>query len=371
MKTNKLLSIILIIISFFAGAAGMYALVNYGPKSVQTVINRSEKEVTVVETGIADAVEKIYDAVVVVGSYKNGQLVGTGTGFVYDQDNKYAYILTNSHVVNGSTSVKVKFTNDNIENVELIGNDINSDIAVLKIDKEKIIKVAEIGDSSSIRVGDTTFAIGSPIGDEYTWTVTRGILSGKDRFITIDSSDIVMKLLQTDTAINSGNSGGPLSNSNGEVIGITNMKLVNKSNKNYYFDNSDESNSIESMGFAIPINDAIKYAAEIREKGKIEGAFLGITSIDTLDSNILSKYNIKIDSNLRGVVIIETQKSSPADKANLKKGDVIVKIEDYDIKSFEDLQYYLYNCDPGDKVTLTYVREGTTKTTEVELGKSE
>lgn len=362
MKVNKLLSTILIVIAFFAGAAGMYVLINYAPKSVQTIINKSEKEVTVIETGIADAVEKLYDAAVVVGSYKNGQLSSTGTGFVYDSDEKYAYILTNSHVVNGATSVKVKFTNDEVVDVELIGDDSYTDIAVLKINKDKIIKVAEIGDNTTMRVGDTVFAIGAPLNDEYSWTVTRGILSGKDRIVTVNANnssttDWVMNVLQTDAAINSGNSGGPLANSNGEVIGITNMKLV--------------SDGVEGMGFAIPIKDAIEYAKEIREKGKIVRPYLGISMIDSNETYALYKYNIRIDSTLTGAVIVETESKSPANLAGLEKGDVITKIGNYEVTSVAKLKYYLYKYSPGEKIEITYVRNGKTKNTEIELGKSE
>ena len=217
MRKDKRLNIIIIIVAFFVGALGMYALVNFGPKSVQTIINKSEKEVTVNENGIADAVEKLYDAVVVVGAYKDGILASNGTGFVYEQDEKHAYILTNSHVINGATSVKVKFTNNTIENVEVVGDDSYSDIAVLKIDKSKVIKVAELGDLNNSRVGDTVFAIGAPLDDEYSWTVTRGILSGKDRLVSASSTnsttqDMVMSVMQTDAAINPGNSGGGLFN---------------------------------------------------------------------------------------------------------------------------------------------------------------
>ena len=362
MKINKLLSVIFIIVAFFLGAGGMYVLVNYGPKSVQTIINKSEKEVTVIENGIADAVEKVYDAAVVVGSYKNGQLASTGTGFVYDEDEKFAYILTNSHVVNGATSVKVKFTNNEVVDVELIGDDSYTDIAVLKIKKENIISVAKIGDNTTMRVGDTVFAIGAPLNDEYSWTVTRGILSGKDRIVTVtadnySNSDWVMNVLQTDTAINSGNSGGPLANSNGEVIGITNMKLV--------------SNGVEGMGFAIPIKDAIEYAAEIRKTGTIERPYLGIRMLDTSETYTLSRYNIKIDPTLSGAVVIEAEDKSPADKAGLKSGDVIIKIEENEVTSVAKLKYYLYKHSPGEKVNVTYVRDGKTKTITIELGKSE
>lgn len=359
---KKTKGILLIILAFFLGAGGMFILVNYSPAAVQTIVNKSEKEVTVTDTGIADAVEKLYDAVVVVGSYKDGVLSSSGTGFVYDEDDKYAYILTNSHVIDKATSIKVKFTNDSIENVELVGNDSYSDIAVLKIDKDKVIKIAEIGTNENLRVGDTVFAIGAPLDNEYSWTVTRGILSGKDRLVdvstgTSSTADWVMSVLQTDAAINSGNSGGPLANSNGEVIGITNMKLV--------------SDGVEGIGFAIPINDAINYAKQLRENGKIERPFLGISMLDATDTFNLSRYRITIDENQEGAVVIETQENSPASDAKLKMGDVITKIEDYDVTSVARLKYYLYKFAPGDKVTITYIRDGKTKTTELTLAKNE
>ena len=363
MKKNKTLSIVLIIIAFAVGAGGMYTLVNYAPKSVQTIVNKSEKEVTITDTGIADSVEKLYDAVVVVGSYKNGLLASSGTGFVYEEDDKYAYILTNSHVVDGATSVKVKFTNNNIENVELVGNDSYSDIAVLKIDKTKVLKVASIGKTTDMRVGDTVFAIGAPLNDEYSWTITRGILSGKDRLVDVSTtnsnatSDWVMSVMQTDASINSGNSGGPLANANGEVIGITNMKLV--------------STGVEGIGFAIPIEDAVNYATQLRNGGKIERPFLGVSMLNSSDTYNLSRYRISVPENVEGAVIVETQAKSPADSAGLKTGDIITKIEDYDVSSVSRLKYYLYKYNPGDTVKISYVRNGKTETTSVKLEKSE
>ena len=363
MKKNKTLNIILIIIAFVVGAGGMYALVNYAPKSVQTIVNKSEKEVTITDTGIADSVEKLYDAVVVVGSYKNGVLASSGTGFVYEEDDKYAYILTISHVVDGASSVKVKFTNNNIENVELVGNDSYSDIAVLKIDKSKVLKVASIGKTTDMRVGDTVFAIGAPLNDEYSWTVTRGILSGKDRLVDVSTtnsnatSDWVMSVMQTDASINSGNSGGPLANANGEVIGITNMKLV--------------STGVEGIGFAIPIEDAVNYATQLRNGGKIERPFLGVSMLNSSDTYNLSRYRISVPENVEGAVVIEAQAKSPADSAGLKTGDIITKIEDYDVTSVSRLKYYLYKYNPGDTVKISYVRNGKTETTSVKLEKSE
>ncbi len=359
---KKILNVLIIICFFLLGAGSVIVLKKYLPESVQTIVNKSEKEVTVTENGIADSVEKIYDSVVVVGSYQNGVLVSSGTGFVYEEDGKSAYILTNSHVVEDSTSVKVKFTNGNIENVELVGNDSYADIAVLKIDKNKIISIAQMGSNEQSRVGDTVFAIGAPLADEYSWTVTRGIVSGKDRLIEVNATnsttaDVVMKVLQTDAAINNGNSGGPLANVNGEVIGITNMKLV--------------SNGVEGIGFAIPIEDALEIATKLRENGKVERPFLGVSMANTTDSYALSRYNINIKDDVVGVVVISTEEGSPAANAGLKMGDIIVGIGDYEVTSVSKLKYYLYKFNPGEKVSLKYIRNGKQAEAKLTLAKSE
>lgn len=182
-----------------------------------------QKDVTVTDSGIADAVDKVYDSVVVIENYINDRVGSSGTGFVFKTDDKYGYILTNYHVVDNSKKIVVTFTNDKKIEASLVGVDEYSDIAVLKVDKSDVISVAQIGNTDSLRVGDTTFTVGAPLDSSvYSWTVTRGIVSGKNRLVevTIDDTNSVMEVLQTDAAINSGNSGGPLCNSNGEVIGI-------------------------------------------------------------------------------------------------------------------------------------------------------
>ena len=224
------------------------------------------KDVTITDTGIADAVEKVYDSVVTVKNYVRNQLYSTGSGFVFKIDNKYGYILTNYHVISGGNEVSVVFTNNKDEKVTIVGYDEYSDIAVLAVDKSLVLATAQLGSSNNMRIGDTTFAVGTPVDSSvYSWSVTRGILSGKDRMVQVDN--YVMSVLQTDTAINSGNSGGPLCNSNGEVIGITNMKLA--------------SSQIEGMGFAIPIEDAVKNAETIISGKKISRPYLGISIYDS------------------------------------------------------------------------------------------
>lgn len=349
-----------VILSFFVGVIAMYMVVLKYPLTTTSEDGALvSKNVTITDTGIADAVEKLYDAVVVVGAYQEGTLASSGTGFVYKIDGNDAFIITNHHVIDSATSVKVKFTNDSIENVDVVASDKYADIAVLKIDKDKIISVAELGSSEKTRLGDTVFTIGGPLANEYSWSVTRGILSGKDRLVEVNvsnttSADWVMSVIQTDASINSGNSGGPLANANGEVIGVTNMKLV--------------SSGVEGMGFAIPVEDAVNYANQLIEEGKIARPLLGVSMGSISDAYSLYHYGISLDNSItEGVVVIEVQENSPADKAGLIKGDVITKIEDYEASSVAKLKYYLYKYSAGDKVKLTYIRNGKTYTTQATL----
>lgn len=306
-------------------------------------IDRTNKNVTINDTGIADAVEKVYDSVVVVENYVNGSLYATGSGFVYKTDNNYGYVLTNSHVISNATSIKLGFTNNEKVKAEVVGVDDYSDIAVLKIAKKYVIQVAEIGKTQKMRVGDTTFAVGTPLDAKaYSWSVTRGILSGKDRVVSSGSS--YMTVLQTDTPINSGNSGGPLCNANGEVIGITNMKLA--------------SDQIEGMGFAIPIETAINYADNFIEGNDVRHPYIGVAIYDGRESFF---------SNETYVVIESVEKDSPADKAGLKAGDVIEEIEGEDIENSSYFKYKLYSYKIGDTVKIKIERNGKEKVFKVKL----
>ncbi len=346
-------------------------VVNYVPlkeifsKNVKYV---TEKEVTVTDKGISDAVSKLYDASVIVevGTSEN-KLSGWGSGFVYKTDDKYGYIFTNHHVVDGAKSIKIVLSNETEVTGELVGSDEYADVAVVKIPKDKVIAVAEIGKSEDVLVGDTIFAIGTPVSLEYSFTVTRGILSGKNRMVEMSSSSKksyygqsgdswYMNLLQIDASINSGNSGGPLANSNGEVIGITNSKLSSSTLSGA---------SIENMGFAIPIEDALSVAEYLENNGKVTRPVLGVT----MTSVEGAEYNgVKIsDSITSGAVITDVSSGSTADAAKLKKGDVIIKLDDYKIKDYKYLKYYLYRYRVGDKVKITYIRDGKEKTVEVTL----
>ena len=317
------------------------------------VIETTKREVTVTDAGIAEAVNKVYDSVVVVESYYRGQLYGTGTGFVYKTLDDKGYILTNNHVIENADEVKVVFTNNKKEVVEIVGTDSYSDVALLSVDKDKIISVAEIGSSEALNVGDTAFAVGAPLDSStYAWTVTRGIISGKDRTVEVSSSNgyssSIMEVLQTDTAINNGNSGGPLCNSNGEVIGITNMKLA--------------SSSIEGMGFAIPIETAVEYAEKFISGENIKYPYIGVAIYDAT----ASRYSTEII----GVYIESVEKNSPADKGGLKSGDKILEVEGKEIASTTYFKHELYKYEIGDTITIKVERDGKEKDIKVTLGTS-
>ena len=360
-RNNNLKTIIAVIVALFLGAGAMYGFIALNPATFIKQITKLEKDVTVNENGIADAVEKVYDAVVVVSTYKNGILAGSGTGFVYNIEGDKAYILTNHHVIDGGTEIQVSFTNGTKEKVKVEGKDEFSDIAVLSLDSKKIVTVAELGKSEESRIGDTVFAVGAPLDDAYSWSVTRGILSGKDRMVEVSSSsnsygaDYVMSVLQTDAAINSGNSGGPLSNSNGEIIGITSMKLV--------------SSGVEGMGFAIPIETALSYAERLIKNESIKRPYLGISMYNVSDIYYSREYYTYLRDldELTGVFVTGVEKGSSAEKAGLEFGDVIIKMGDKEVSSLAYLRYELYNHEVGERVEIEYVRKGKTKKAELIL----
>lgn len=342
-KTNKSTNgIVYVVLTFCACLCLFGGFYEFYLKHLVIETTKTIKDVTVTDTGIADAVEKVYDSVVTVKNYVRNQLYSTGSGFVFKTDDKYGYILTNYHVINGGNEVSVVFTNNKEEKVTVVGYDEYSDIAVLAVDKSLVLSTAQIGSSNDMRIGDTTFAVGTPVDSSvYSWSVTRGILSGKNRMVQVDN--YVMSVLQTDTAINSGNSGGPLCNSNGEVIGITNMKLA--------------SSQIEGMGFAIPIEDAVTNAETIISGKKISRPYLGVS---IYDSN--NYFN-----NNTGVYVESVEKNGPADKAGIKSGDKILKVNDVDIANTSYFRYQLYKYNIGDKIKITIERNGSEKTLTVTL----
>ena len=348
-SNDKTFYIVLAIVTIVLSLVGSFLIAKLGSKpttKVKTIVDYSRVDIK--DEGLSVPVRKVYDSVVVVETYRENKLYATGTGFVFREDEEFGYILTNNHVIEDGSAYKVRFTDDNTVEATMVGSDSYSDIAVLKVNKESILTIASLGSSESILVGDTVFTIGSPVdASTYSWTVTRGILSGKDRIVEVSgtSGSYIMNVLQTDAAINSGNSGGPLCNSNGEVIGITNMKL--------------SSSKVEGIGFAIPIDLALEYADNFISGKPIIRPYLGISMYD-LASSFFSREE--------GIYIRAMEADSPAAKAGLKVGDVIIGIDDKEVTTTAYLKYYLYKHNIGDKVTIKYKRDKDEHTTEVTLG---
>lgn len=357
---KKLIYILLIIIALAIGALTMYYVLEY--RNSKTVLGDNDT-VIVEEEGITEGVKKIYNAVVLIENYQSDNLVATGTGFFYKKTDDKGYILTNYHVISEGNKVKVVVADDQEVEATYIGGDEYLDLAILTVDSKYALQTAEIGSSENMELGATVFTVGSPVGYDYRGTVTRGILSGKDRMVNVSvsgvSDDWVMKVLQTDAAINPGNSGGPLLNAAGEVIGINSLKL--------------SETSIEGMGFAIPIEFAMAHIETLEAGKKIERPMLGVNMINVTSSEMaLRQYEININKDITsGVVVIEVVNGSPADKAGLKKNDIITKIAGETIKDTATLRYELYKYAPNDKIEITYIRAGKTKTVKVTLTKGE
>lgn len=365
MKKNKVLYAVIVVLVFFCGCGVMYGIMQTFPTMITENVTKIKRDVTVTDTGIADAVEKIYDAVGVVNTYKNEQAIASGTGFIFKQDGKKYYMLTNYHVIADGDDAKVTFNDGTLIDTKVVGYNQYADIAVLRFESSKEYPIATIGKSSDIRIGDTVFTVGAPLDSEYYGTVTRGIVSGTDRMIEVD--DNVVNAIQTDASINSGNSGGPLCNANGEVIGINSLKLI--------------SSGVEGMGFAIPIETAVENANDIIAGVQKENPYIGIGMVNL--SEALSANNIFSNDSMRyymlfyenaeaakistGVGIVSIDDASPAAKSDLKVGDIIVKIDDKGIKSIAYLRYNLYKYQKGDTIKISYYRDGKLKTTNIKL----
>ena len=357
--------VVSVLISFVCGCLGSYVLVqtiNTNTSSPVVTVNRGGV-VYSEDNSIAAGVSKVYDSVVVIEGFSKNSLVSTGTGFIYKDVGKNTfYVMTNHHVINGVESVRVVLSDTTEVEAKIKGSEAYSDIAVLSITSDKVKMVATLGDSTKLNVGDTLFTVGSPEGVDYAGSVTKGILSGKDRLVAVAlsnniSSDYYMKVLQTDAAINPGNSGGPICNTNGEVIGITNMKLVDS--------------TVEGMGFAIPIEDALLYAATLEQGKNIVRPYFGIGMSDLSNSFSLWQSGIMIpDSVSEGVVVIQVAEHSPASDAGLEKGDIILSLGGVKIKSIAEFRYQLYKHKVGEEVEVEYYRGKKVKKVKVKLSEN-
>ena len=271
----------------------------------------------------------------------------SGSGFIISDD---GYILTNYHVINGYDTVTVSTYDEETYEASVIGYDESDDIAVLKIDGENL-KPVTLGDSDTLRVGETVYAIGNPLG-ELTFSLTGGIVSALSRNIQTETGSS-MSLIQTDCAINSGNSGGALFNTRGEVIGITNAK---------YSASGSQEAEIDNIGFAIPINSVKRIVSSIIENGYVLKPYIGIM-VSPLSDETASVTGLK-----SGAVVMDITEGAPADLAGLQVNDVIVQVDDKTIKDSNTLVQVISATEPGDVLTFHVYRQGNEIELSVEIG---
>ena len=272
---------------------------------------------------------------------------GAGSGVIISSD---GYILTCAHVVDGASTITVTI-GDKDYTATLVGEDTTSDIAVIKIDADGLPPTT-VGNSDSLKVGQSVMAVGNPLG-ELGGTVTGGMISALNRSVTIQGSSSVntMSLIQMDASVSPGNSGGGLFNMNGELVGIVNAK--------------SSSSDAEGLGFAIPINDAIKVAQELLENGYVTGRpYLGITYLAVEDAQTATQLGV----NAYGVYVVEVVKGGPAEKAGLQAGDRIVSVDGTEIASKDDLGTLMQKHAAGDTLSITIARDGQMQTVNVTLG---
>ena len=263
--------------------------------------------------------------------------MSTGSGFVLTED---GYVVTNHHVIEGATGVTVTMSDGTEYTATVVGSDSTNDVALLKISEEVSLPAVTIGSSDALRVGDQVVAIGNPLG-ELTATLTVGYVSAKERDVTTDGTTINM--IQTDAAINSGNSGGPLFNMRGEVVGITTAK---------YSGSSSSGATIEGIGFAIPIDDVMPLVEDLKIHGYVTSAYLGVM-VSEMDAQTASVYGLPV-----GAYVKEVTPGFCAEEAGLQAKDIIVKLGDYEVKNLSDLTRALRLYKAGDTTTITIFRSG-------------
>lgn len=324
-----------------------------------------------VSTQITDVVEKVLPAVVGVINIqqqmdfwqKEESEAGTGSGVIYKKKDGYAYVITNHHVVEGADTVEIVLADDTHIKADILGSDLFSDLAVLRMDSKKIQQPIQMGSSENVKVGEPAIAIGNPLGMKFSGSVTQGVISGKQRTIPQDfnqdgRADWQAEVLQTDAAINPGNSGGALINIKGQLIGINSMKI--------------NETSVEGIGFAIPIDTARPLIDELEKQGKITRPYLGV-EIYSLDEVPQTEWDstLNLPKEVKGGVYVwSVERLSPADQAGLKRLDVITQVDGKEVLNMIDLRKILYQEKKvGDKLKITFYRGSKKQTTTIELGK--
>ncbi|EUJ30419.1 Serine protease Do-like HtrA [Listeria grayi] len=323
-------------------------------------------------TNITKAVGKVQDAVVSVLNYQSSgdpldgntseKQASSGSGVIYKKANGKAYIVTNNHVVANAEKLEVTFANGKKASAKLLGTDVWNDLAVLEINGKNVSKVAEFGNSDSLKVGEPAIAIGSPLGTEFSGSVTEGIISGLNRAVPVDTNsdgqeDWEADVIQTDAAVNPGNSGGALINIQGQVIGINSMKISMQ--------------NVEGISFSIPINTVEPIIQQLETKGEVVRPSLGVTlrDVETIPS-AQQKSVLKLPENINyGAMVQQVTKSSAAAKAGLKQYDVITELNGKKVTNSISLRKELYspNLQIGDKIAIKYYRDGKLKSTTLTL----
>lgn len=316
----------------------------------------------------ATNIEEVSEAVVGVinmqqqSVWTENEEAGSGSGIIYKKKDGKAYVVTNHHVVEGAKEVEIVLNDEERLKAKVLGSDKLTDLAVLEIDGKKINTVASFGSSKDMKVGETVVAIGNPLGMDFANTVTKGIISGLNRSVSLDTNgdqqpDWVTEVIQTDAAINPGNSGGALVNTKGEVIGINSMKIARQ--------------EVEGIGFAIPIDTALPIMEQLESNGEISRPLIGISTVSL--NQVPPQYRSEIeipDTIAGGMVIADVQSGSAADKAKLQQFDVITKINGEEITSLLELRKFLYSeANIGDKIEIEYYRNGKPEKAGLELQK--
>ncbi|MFC7062620.1 S1C family serine protease [Halobacillus seohaensis] len=306
----------------------------------------------------SDAIVGVVNMAIQNGPFQNSEDIvesGTGSGVIYKVTDDAAYIVTNNHVVEGASEIQLSLKNGKEVRAELVGADALTDIAVLKIEGDYDMTPLAFGDSEDIRAGEEVIAIGNPLGLDLSRTVTQGIISAKNRTISVSTSagEWDLDVIQTDAAINPGNSGGALINSSGQLIGINSLKIA--------------SDDAEGLGFATPSNNVEELIEDITKDGKVNRPYLGVSVIGI--DQVPAYYSQSPPEDVKeGVIIGSIDDMSAAAKAGLKKEDIIVSLEDQSVTSASDLRKYLYtNHKAGDKVAIKFYRDGEAQTIQVTL----
>ena len=311
-----------------------YAVSPEGAQTPRMVYENNAKSVVAVSSTIRSTV---------YGQTREG--TSSGSGFIISDD---GYVVTNHHVVEGATDVTVTLSTGDEYTAKVIGSDSLNDVALLKVEATGLPAV-KLGSSDKLAIGDMVCAIGNPLGS-LTATLTVGYVSGKDRQVTTDNSTINM--IQTDAAINSGNSGGPLFNMYGEVVGITSAK---------YSGTTSSGASIEGISFAIPIDDVMSIIDDLQEYGYVTGAYLGVTVTDT-DAAAAKLYGMPT-----GAYVNSVEDGGAADRAGVQPKDIIIGLGDTDISNRTELPRVLRRFKAGDTTTITVIRSGERMTMDITL----